>query len=102
MCRSGWKDAHSRGVVKEGGKATPLVELGGTMAKRDLRQQLLGHLDGGSGNAVTRDVSLGIRCQKCGGRLDMETDTVTGEVVEECRRCHTRHPVPRFRPMEEA
>ena len=72
------------------------------MAIRDLRRQLLGHCDDGSGTAITRDVSLNVRCQKCGGRLDMLTDTVTGEVVEECRHCRTRHPVPRFRPVDEA
>ena len=71
------------------------------MAKRDLRQQLLGHHDDGNRKAITRNVSLSIRCQKCGGRLDMLTDTLTGEVVEECRQCRTRHHVPRFRPVEE-
>ncbi len=72
------------------------------MAKRDLRQKILGHLDDGSGNTITRDVSVSTRCPTCGGRLDMFTDATTGEVVEECRRCHTQHSVPRFRPVDEA
>ncbi len=87
--------------MKDNNQGATLL-LGSRVAKRDLRQELLGHLDDGSGNAITRDVSLNTRCQTCGGRLDILTDTTTGEVVEECRQYRTRHPVPRFRPVEEA
>jgi hypothetical protein len=38
---------------------------------------------------------------QCHGRLDMGTDTMTGEVVEECLHCGMRRPVPRFLPEEE-
>jgi hypothetical protein len=71
------------------------------MIKRDLRLKLVGHLLEHGGQRVTRDLNRTTRCMQCHGRLDMSTDAMTGEVVEECLRCGMRRPVPRFRPEEE-
>ena len=71
------------------------------MNKRDLRSKLVGHLLERGGQRVIRDLQRTTRCMQCHGHLDMGTDAMTGEVVEECLRCGMRQPVPRFRPEEE-
>ena len=66
------------------------------MAKRDLRGKLLGHLLGGSGELIVRDVNPPIHCEQCGSHLEMRTLPMIGEIVEECRGCGTSRPVRRF------
>ena len=66
------------------------------MAKRDLRDKLLGHLLGGSGELIIRDVNLPIHCEQCGGHLEVRMVPMSGQIVEECRGCGTSHPVRRF------
>jgi hypothetical protein len=73
----------------------------GPMIKRDLRLKLVGHLLERGGQRVIRDLNRTTRCLRCHDRLDMSTDAMTGEVVEECLRCGMRQPVPRFRPEDE-
>lgn len=71
------------------------------MAKRDLRHELLGHLLECSGELVTRDVNRTTHCQRCGGHLDMRTLPMTGQMVEDCRRCGTSQRIQRFLPVAE-
>jgi hypothetical protein len=71
------------------------------MAKRDLRQKLLGHLVEGSGELIIRNVDQTIQCDRCGGHLQMRTLPMTGQLVEGCRHCGTSQPVPRFLPVTE-
>jgi hypothetical protein len=66
------------------------------MPKRDLRQELLGHLVEGSGELVIRDVDRTTQCDRCGSHLEMRTLPMTGQMLEECRHCRTSQPVPRF------
>ncbi len=79
----------------------PPTQIQRMMAKRDLRHELLGHLLEGTGELVTRDVNRTIHCEQCGGQLEMRTLPMTGQTVEECRRCGTSRLVPLFRPLEE-
>ncbi|NIM49315.1 MAG: hypothetical protein GTO22_08655 [Gemmatimonadales bacterium] len=71
------------------------------MAKRDLRHKLLGHLLECSGGLVVRDLNRTIHCRRCGGHLDMRTIPMTGQIVEECRRCGMSQRVQRFLPVAE-
>ncbi len=77
------------------------ARIEGPMRKRDLRSKLVGHLLERGGQRVIRDLNRTTRCIRCHGHLDMSTDAMTGEVVEECLRCGMRRAVPRFRPEEE-
>jgi hypothetical protein len=71
------------------------------MAKRDLRKRLVGHDQEGDGDLASRDVSRSAHCERCGGKLDWRTIPMTGQIVEECRRCGTSRLVQRFVPMED-
>jgi hypothetical protein len=71
------------------------------MNRRDLRLRLVGHLLEHGGKQVTRDLNRTIRCEQCHGHLDIGTNAITGEVVEECPRCGRTQVVPRFLPAEE-
>ncbi len=71
------------------------------MAKRDLRHKLLGHLLEGRGELITLDVNRTIHCEQCGGYLEMRTLPMTGQTVEECQRCATSQPIPRFLAVED-
>ena len=71
------------------------------MAKRDLRQELLGHLLEGRGELITRNVNRTIHCEQCGGHLEIRTLPMTGRIVEDCPRCGTSRAVPRFLPVVE-
>jgi ribosomal protein L37E len=71
------------------------------MAKRDHRKKLVGHLLDPSGAPTIRDVNRTVRCERCGGSLDIRTVPMTGQTVEECRRCGTSQPVRRFLPVGE-
>ena len=71
------------------------------MVKRDLRRQLVGHLLERDGKRVIRDLNRTVRCTQCHGHLDIRTDAMSGQIVEECPRCGTTRLVPRFRPIEE-
>ncbi len=71
------------------------------MVKRDLRRQLVGHLLERDGKRVIRDLNRTVRCARCNSHLDIRTDGMSGQIVEECPRCGTTRLVPRFRPVEE-
>ena len=71
------------------------------MPVRDMRRHLRGHFLEGNGELVIRDVDRSAHCQRCGGRLDMRTQLMTGQLVEECRSCGTSRPVQRFLPTGE-
>ncbi len=61
-----------------------------------MRDKLLGHLLGGSGELIIRDVNLPINCERCGSHLEVRMVPMTGQIVEECRQCGASHPVRRF------
>jgi hypothetical protein len=71
------------------------------MVKPDRRKKPLGRRSEGGGELVNRDVTRAPQCERCGGRLDMRTIPMTGEIVEECQRCGMRQPVQRFLPVAE-
>ncbi len=71
------------------------------MPERDMRRHLRGHFLEGNGELVIRDVDRSAHCQRCGGKLDMRTQLMTGQLVEECRHCGTSRPVKRFLPTGE-
>lgn len=71
------------------------------MVKPDRRKKLLGRRLEGGGELVSRDVTRAPLCERCGGRLDMRTTPMTGQIVEECQRCGMRQPVQRFLPVAE-
>ena len=71
------------------------------MAKRDLRKRLVGHHGEGGGELASRDVNRSAHCERCGGKLDLSTIPMTGQIVEECQRCGTRRLVRRFMPVED-
>ena len=66
-----------------------------------MRRQLRGHLLEGSTEVTVRDVSAAAYCERCGGKLDINTLPMTDRLVEECRRCGTSEPVQRFTPTDE-
>jgi len=71
------------------------------MTKPDRRKKLTGCRLEGRGELVSRDVSRAATCERCGGKLDMRTIPMTGQIVEECRRCGTSRLVQRFVPVED-
>ncbi|MFQ6047035.1 MAG: hypothetical protein ACE5PT_11885 [Gemmatimonadales bacterium] len=71
------------------------------MTKRDLRRKLVGHFLVGRGELITRDVNRPLVCERCGGELNVRTDSMTGQALEECRRCGVRQAVRRFQPSGE-
>ncbi len=71
------------------------------MTKRDRRRKLLGHLIEGGTELVSRDVNRTLECQRCGGPLDLRTESMTGRTIEVCRRCRSSQPVQRFLPIAE-
>ncbi len=71
------------------------------MALRDLRRQLRGRFLEGCGELTTRDVGRDAHCEGCGDKLDIHTEPMTGQTVEDCPRCGTSQPVQRFLAVED-
>lgn len=71
------------------------------MLKRDLRRELRGYFLVGGGELTTRDVNRPLVCERCGGELQVRTDSMTGQALEECHHCGARHAVQRFQALGE-
>ncbi len=71
------------------------------MFPRDRRKKLEGVVEGTDEDLVTLDVSRAPECTHCGGALELTTEPMTGQTLEACQQCGTRHPVRRFLPVTE-